>query len=359
MASPFSYDVEKSYDWNYEHGPRLEGVSIEPGETPLRELLGHRVHSRFGIAAGLLLNSRWILEYARLGFDVLTYKTVRLAARECYPVPNWVFLEDGEPLVDPGASHRELVVRTRPPGDLRQTTSSVSFGMPSKSPEVWMEDVARARAGLGEGQLLIVSVVASPSPDTTADDLVRDYGRLAAMAREAGAPVIEANLSCPNVLTAEGSVYLDPALAGRVAAALRREAPDRPILLKVGAFPDSGVLRDLLEAVAGKVNGLVLVNGVSRRIVTPSGEPAFGEGREVAGVLGRGIHRLCVDTVRQTRELVERGRLDLELLAVGGVFEPADARDFLEAGAAAVLAGGSPMFIPDLARRIREELPEL
>ena len=43
---------------------------------------------------------------------------------------------------------------------------------------------------------------------------MRDFGDLAAMAREAGAQLVEANLSCPNVQSAEGELYHDAALSG-------------------------------------------------------------------------------------------------------------------------------------------------
>ena len=40
-------------------------------------LFGYPLNSPLGIAAGPLLNSKWVEGYARLGFDVLTYATVR------------------------------------------------------------------------------------------------------------------------------------------------------------------------------------------------------------------------------------------------------------------------------------------
>ena len=48
------------------------------------QFCGLPVNSPLGVAAGPLLNGRWCLYYASLGFDVLTYKTVRSRRRECY-----------------------------------------------------------------------------------------------------------------------------------------------------------------------------------------------------------------------------------------------------------------------------------
>ena len=39
--------------------------------------LGHSLFAPIGVAAGPLLNGAWCLHYASLGFDLLTYKTVR------------------------------------------------------------------------------------------------------------------------------------------------------------------------------------------------------------------------------------------------------------------------------------------
>ncbi len=356
----FSYNIHESYDWNYDAGPQLRSEKLEIPNTPTKTFLGFEVNSRIGIAAGLLLNSKWIEAYSKWGFDLLTYKTVRLRERACYPVPNWVFLENPE--IDPQSKNLTqdtLITKSSLPDDVRSITSSVSFGMPSKSPEVWMADVERARKCLAPDQVLIVSVVASPSPDTSVEELVEDYGQLASMAKDAGAQIIEANLSCPNVLTSEGSVYLNPELSKRVSQALRRNAPNTPLLLKVGAFDSEDSLEGLLRSVAGIVDGIVLVNGVSKRIVSPDGTPAFGEGREIAGVLGAGIHDLCVDTVSQARKVVDGNKFDLELLAVGGVMTPSDAQRFRVAGASAIMMGGSPMFKPELAIEIKQAFPEL
>src|SRR5262245_3560124 len=81
------YDICQTYDWNYEHAPEATHVPV-PDVGGEWTFCGLPVASPLGIAAGPLLNSRWLLYYASLGFDVLTYKTVRSGHRECYPLPN-------------------------------------------------------------------------------------------------------------------------------------------------------------------------------------------------------------------------------------------------------------------------------
>ena len=81
------YDPLKTYQWNYDHAPEPVEVSVPevPGEWTF---CGRAVPSPLGMPAGPLLNGKWVLYYASLGFDVLTYKTTRSSRRACYPLPN-------------------------------------------------------------------------------------------------------------------------------------------------------------------------------------------------------------------------------------------------------------------------------
>jgi len=88
-----AYDLHATFEENARRGPLLGNDVPTVPETPTKRFLGLAVGSRFGIAAGLLPNSRWIGPYARRGFDLLTYKTVRSVARASHPMPNWVFVE--------------------------------------------------------------------------------------------------------------------------------------------------------------------------------------------------------------------------------------------------------------------------
>ena len=345
-----TYDLTATYRDNYDHGPSLD-VSCEIPETPLKEFLGRSVRSRFGIAAGLLLNSKWLLGYAQRGFDLLTYKTVRSKVRECYPPPNWVF-------VDADESDGPVYVTDDLSKGSDAISSAVCFGMPSMAPEVWREDIARCKAGLSDGQMLIVSVVASPEPDWSVAQVADDYAQCASWAVEAGADVIEANFSCPNVCSAEGQVYLDAALSGDVSATIRTGIGEMPLLLKVATFPDEESMSGFLRAVSKPADGVTLVNGIARPVLHPDGRPAFGEDYVKAGVLGRIIHEPSVASVRQARAIVDAEGLGLAIAAVGGVSQAEDMADFFEAGADAIMLGSAPMYLPDLACEIKRAHPD-
>ena len=183
--------------------------------------------SPLGVAAGPLLHGHWILYYASLGFDLLTYKTVRSQVRACYPMPNLQPVRQ-QRLVQAGCDAR---VQSRMRG-----TWVVSFGMPSQSPDVWRADVRWTRQKLSREKLLSVSVVASVQPNWGMDEVAQDYARCAAWAVESGADVVEINLSCPNVETCDGQLYQQPedaALVGQSVAtageiATRRGLPSAP-----------------------------------------------------------------------------------------------------------------------------------
>ncbi len=356
MCAMPTYRIDRSYEWNYRAGPQYRGPFPRVPETGLKDFLGIPVRSRIGISAGILLNSRWIRVYARLGFDILTYKTVRSSARACYALPNWTYLSDGGPGI--AAEDRVLRPRRGRPGDWSRVTSAVSFGMPSMSPAVWTRDVRRARASLPPGRVLVVSVVASVKPGDGEAKLVEDFAGLAEAAREAGAHVVEANLSCPNVTTPEGCVYHHPALARRVLAEMKRRAGGIPLLAKAGYFPQERGLRAFLRAIEGAAEGVLLINGLSRRVTDRRGRAIFGPGREVCAVIGRGIAACGLRNVEQAVRIIRTDGLSLKVLAVGGVLSPEDAAPYFDAGALAVLMGGAPMYDPLLAVRMKRAHPE-
>src|SRR5919198_819403 len=100
IAQPV-YRVDRSYSWNYSHSPTLPRVRRVPS-GPGGKLLDHHLNSPIGVAAGPLLNSKWIEAYSRVGFDVLTYKTVRSMAMPAHGLPNIRAVEnrmDAEQLV--------------------------------------------------------------------------------------------------------------------------------------------------------------------------------------------------------------------------------------------------------------------
>src|SRR3989442_14286028 len=139
------------------------------------------MNSPISIAAGTLLNSKWVEAYSRVGFDVLTYKTVRSMAMPAHALPN----------IRPVENREHAAIATRKTQIDSQPTLAVSLGMPSAEPEGWRKDVRRAKDRIGSGQGLLWSVVGTWAPGIAAEHVVQDYARCAARPADAGGDAIE------------------------------------------------------------------------------------------------------------------------------------------------------------------------
>lgn len=339
------YDIHRTYDWNYEHAPAAPPAADVPPCPGDWTFCGYRVNSPLGIPAGPLLNSRWILHYAALGFDVLTYKTVRSAYRGCFDLPNLLPVASGT-LYEEGHTLRAAA-------DAAVYDSwAISFGMPSRDPSEWSEDIGRARAGLRAGQVLTVSVVASPQAGWTLEDVARDFAVCARRAADAGAHVVEANLSCPNVCTQEADLYLSPEAAGLVASAVREAVPELPLALKVGLFPHRERMEEVVAAVAPYATAICATNSITAKVEDGRGL-LFGGLRR--GIGGAAITKRCLEETALLRSVLDAAGSSMELVSVGGVTTARDVRDRLRAGATHVQIATAAMIDPMTAIRIRQE----
>ena len=338
------YDWHQSYDWNFEHAPTPPAVE-EPTIAGRWDFCGLPVASPLGIAAGPLLNGRWILYYAALGFDVLTYKTVRSRFRACYSMPNL------QPVVSQPLHRSEAVLST---STNMEGSWAVSFGMPSKTPDVWRADVEATRRALPPNKVLSVSVVATPEPNWTRDDLAEDFARCAKWAADAGADCVEANFSCPNVSSADGQIFQQPEVAALVAARLREAVGRKPLLLKIGHVSDEALATNLCRAVVPHADVLVIVNCVSAAVVDRSGRPMFDAQKR--GIAGEVIRDAALDQVRLFARIVHSEKLRLRLVGVGGIGTAEHVRAHIDAGSHAVQLATAAMIDPAVGLRIRSGL---
>ncbi|HUC51498.1 MAG TPA: hypothetical protein VMA30_19115 [Xanthobacteraceae bacterium] len=353
-AAP-TYRLDKSFEWNAQSGPNFSGDFPALPKSAAKDFFGYAVNSRFGLAASVGVSANWIGLYSELGFDILTYKTVRKYERLAHPWPNFFFLKDGKPL-DPDVVQ---VVAEGQPADPGHAPSAGSVGMPSTDPQFWRDDIRKSRARLAPGQVLIVSIVATSQPGMSPEAFVAEFEELAAAVREAGADIVEANLSCPNVDKSEGEVYQNARLSARIAAAVRRGANGAPVLLKTGEFRDAATLANFLVAINGYAGGVVMINGLSRAVATPTGADAFGPARRRAGMVGSAIFDVALANVRNAAAIINDKQLDLKVVAVGGASSPERVRAFLNAGACAALAAWPATMNPYLASEVRNADPAI
>ncbi len=330
------YDIEKDYKANLEAGPVFGHPIPERRwavESRWIDFLGFKLASPLGVPAGPLLNSRWTTFAAEMGFDIVTYKTIRSHAYSGHPLPNVVFVSESEKGVVQKSDRNTLSITN-------------SFGMPSMSPEYLQSDIAKAKSDLKKGQLLIVSVVGSP------DEIIEDFIRTAMMAKDAGAEVIEANFSCPNVSSHEGSLYTDPENSFKVASAIVKAIAPIPLIIKVGKYSSKDQLQKVLIALAhAGVRAVCGINSVSMRAVNLDGAPLLGKGRETSGICGDMIRPDALEFITNAREIIDKEKLSLELIGCGGITRHEHFDLFLQAGANIVTTATGMMWDPYLANK--------
>jgi len=274
--------------------------------------------------------------YARLGYDILTYATVRSAFRPAWSLPNIRHVENQELIA--------TVTRRAPAAGV--PTLAVSLGEPSMEPDVWRKDVRRAKERIGRGQMLIVSVMGTPEPGRDADALVADYARCAAWAAESGADAVEVHLAVPDPFAEQAQMLYENALLAAHIVYRVRASVAVPVLAKLGVFRSPRVLHETATKLAAWTSGFVLVHGFHRRVLDDKGNPAFeGAGRERADVVGHDIFPIASRRA---------GAWDRAVLAVGGITTVERAQDLLREGADAALVATAAIFDPLFAARCRQ-----
>lgn len=340
---PPIYDISKSCAENVSQGPLFNRpIPERPKQKgfPIK-LFDFELASPLGIPAGPLFNSQWTTLAARLGFDVVTYKTIRSFAHPGHQLPNMIYVKRL------GKDQAEIVEEM--PNQLTKLTVTNSFGMPSRSPDFLLEDIDRANRALAKGQLLIVSVVGTPNQGLSFRD---DFVRTAQIARAGGAKVIEANFSCPNVDQSEGMLYFHPETVYDFTRALVAAIHPIPLILKVGLFPTAEIMHHAFIAAArAGARGICGLNSVSMRVTDQQGLPALGPKREMSGVCGAAIREDALHFLREASKLIHKEKLDLTLLGCGGIMLPSHFDEFLAAKATIAMSATGMMWDPFLALR--------
>ncbi|MDG1896419.1 MAG: hypothetical protein P8J37_16070 [Fuerstiella sp.] len=344
------YDTSRTWQWNLNHAPSVASAIDQAAVPGTWSWCGIRVNSPLGIPAGPLLDSRWLLHYASLGFDILVYKTVRSTARECYPLPNLVPVRTGSL----SAAGEKL-----PASEQMNGSWAVSFGMPSQSPDVWKQDVQFAREHLPDGKALVVSVVGTQDetvtdPDASLQQLADDFALCAKWAVDNGAHGVEANFSCPNVSTADGQLYQQPETAGIVAERIRNSIGDAPLVLKIGRVATAEDAAELQKHVAPFVNGLAMTNSIAAKVIANDGQLMFGG--QPRGICGDATRAASVAQTKMCRQALSDADQKLDLIGVGGISTADHVREYLGAGATSVALATAAMVNPDVGLQIRRQL---
>ncbi|HXH27930.1 MAG TPA: dihydroorotate dehydrogenase [Candidatus Polarisedimenticolia bacterium] len=169
------------------------------------------------------------------------------------------------------------------------------------------------------------------------------------LSRAPGLAALELNLSCPN--TAKGGIVfgVSPPVISEVTAAVRRAAPDLPLIVKLTPnITDIGVAAR--AAKDGGADILSLVNTfLAMAVDLERRRPVLDN--VVGGLSGPAIRPMALYMVHRAARAV-----DLPILGMGGIVTGEDALQFMVAGSAAVQVGTTNFFDPGGSVRIVREI---
>ncbi len=353
---PF-YDASRSYEENCAAGP-FGDFADRPVAPFLRgksaHFLGFKLDTPFGIPAGPLLNSKFVTAAWQWGFSLNTYKTVRGNEYPCHPFPN-VIKVDAKGDVKPG----DTLIGDNNVNAIDVTRDGItnSFGVPSKAPAVWQEDV---RAGLKEmkpGNLMILSFMGTRQEGMTASQYVEDFARTAKLAKDTGAPVLEVNFSCPNV-GREGLICNDVETSRAILEAVKSVAGNVPLLVKIGYFPagEQATLEALLTSIYENASGVAAINTIQAKVTDSQGKQILPGSpvRLMSGICGAAIRWAGFEMAERIMDIKKRkGWKNFAVVGVGGVTTASDYRQYMATGVDAVQSATGAMWNPHLAIEIR------
>lgn len=352
-----AFDISSAFHWD--NIPL--GSELDPPPIQLRQaktlIAGYPVDFPLGLPASILsAHSKWVEFFARRGVDILTYKTVRTEPREPHPWPNWVCLKHPPEVNDPSSVPTMIGYPGYwPEGQEDRFSMANSFGIPSLEPQRWQEDLRLTRQAIKEGhQVLIVSIVSSVEEGAAISTMIKDFVTAALKAKDAGAQIIEANYSCPNVQGEHDDLYRYPDISASISKALRDELRGTPLFVKIGYLPKPQ-LRQFVQSNAPFINGIVAINTISASVENAEGATPF-PGRQKAGVSGWAIKARAQEVAQNLVALRDGLKLDpsFALLGLGGVLTQEDYEERKATGVTAVESCTGLFLNPNLGVHIRQ-----
>ena len=353
------WDLKRSYVENLNAPVPPPPSGIEPFKRHKIPFMDTVVNSRLVAGAGLFTSTSVRIHYlAATGVDVFIFKTVRSREHRHHRSPNLLFCKADTRLrsADPRGARVDV-------GELSPSYNPAfgvfnRLGVPSNDAPSWQAEFKTTAEGLAPGQKLVLSVAGSRAPDGTSEDLVNDFVCVVGLAVEAGARVVELNLSCPN--SAASPLYrgLDLTLAICRAVAQSISGTRTKILLKIG-YMLGNELYNFVMSTAEFCDGYTAINSVPVEGFQqgPYGqEPAFGQLGVRAGLSGPPILDMGLHCARELAEIKERRQLRNLLICGGGVQDKESARRYLHNGADFVFLNSIFFVNPNAAIDIRRYL---
>jgi dihydroorotate dehydrogenase len=352
---PAFYDPSKTYEENYKNGPPIQTSGLIPPKrhnSRKYKFLGFDVNLPFGIPAGPLLNSKFMQAAFQWGFDVSTYKTVRAHQFPCHPFPNVLPVEmKGGYELHPDKTRR-LTTKKNFTSNLKRLNITNSFGVPSRDPTEWQEDVKKALAYEGAGQLMILSFMGTVRPNQTQKEFINDFVKAAILAKETGVKVLEVNLSCPNIGN-EGLVCYNLEITEKICREIRKAIGTIPLVLKVGYYDNENNIEILAKIAAKYAQAIAAINTLQIEVVDKDGRQALpGKNRLRSGICGSAIKWAGLEMTKKLAHIRKKYKYDFEIVGIGGVMDKSDYFEYKKMGADCIQSATAAMWNPYLAYSI-------
>lgn len=353
LREPF-FDPLLSYEDNYKKGPFGEFATkkkFSQKGIPDYYIFGIPVFTPFGIPAGPLLNSKFVIAALDKGFDIATYKTVRTRKRPSNDWPNVLAVKVKGDLTFEKAE-KGLVAGQK---YTKPLAISNSFGVPSFEPNIWQSDMKKAVKHAKDGQFVIGSFQGTTDASGSVSKYVKDFAIAARLVKETGARALEVNLSCPN----EGKNHLlcfDLKRTKQVVEAIKNEIGNTPLIIKIAFYKNPKDLETLIKLVGKTVEGISSINTIPAKLYDEKGSQALpGENRLMSGVCGYPIKWAGIESTKRLKKLRNEKGLSFEIFGVGGVTVAKDYFEYRTVGADAVMSATGTMWNPFLAQEIKKQ----
>jgi len=281
----------------------LASVPCRPAHDPklARTVFGLQFPNPIGLAAGFDKEAEALAAWQTLGFGFVEAGTITALAQPGNPRPRIFRLPDLGGVINRMGFNNSGADAVA----LRLEALKASGRWPT------------IPIGLNLGKSKV-----TPLEEATADYL-RSFDRLFALG-----DYFVLNVSSPNtpgLRTLQGKAELDE-LLGAVMAANRSKPAPKPLLLKIAPDLEWAQIDEILQLVTDHgLSGLIATNTTLDHSCVPEGRDQTG------GLSGKPLRARSTEIVRYVCK-----RLDLPVIAVGGIFDAEGALEKLDAGAALV-----------------------
>jgi dihydroorotate dehydrogenase (NAD+) catalytic subunit len=178
---------------------------------------------------------------------------------------------------------------------------------------------------------------------------IDEYERVTRRFDDSDIDAIEINISCPNVK--EGGVAFgnDPEMSARVVAACRANT-SKPIITKLSPN-QTDIQENARLCIEAGTDGFAVINTVMGMAIDgETRRPIIGNVR--GGLSGPAIKPIALLKVHQVHEVAKKH--NVPIIGQGGITTPADAIEFIVAGATGVGVGTALFYDPLVCKKIND-----